>query len=187
MKYQNQQMTTSNEPLSIASSSSPLSVSSTANLIRPMETESSISSSSSTTTSSSLSHHQTAAKQPLQSDEDKSLECKYKNELYRSSHQIIYKQQLYQHGGYIKPQTPPQIINSSCSSDETTANKPSLGLLYEAKPLNVMMWTNNNNNNSSTNNSQRISAIEPVNDSSVNDTEATTTPNVNEIRQISCV
>lgn len=184
MKYQNQQMTTSNEPLSIASSSSPLSVSSTANLIRPMETESSISSSSSTTTSSSLSHHQTAAKQPHpQTDEDKNLECKYKNELYRSSHQIIYKQQLYQHGGYIKPQTPPQIINSSsCSSDETTtANKPSLGLLYEAKPLNVMMWTTNNTNTS--NNSQRISAIEP--DSSVNDTEAT--PNVNEIRQISCV
>ena len=125
---------------SIASSSSPLSVSSTANLIKPIETDSSVSSTSNAISSSSPYCHPGKGIAGV-GVEDENLE-NYKNDLYRSSHQIIYKQQLFQQqqqqqqGAYC-----PKPKLASITGDE----KPNLGLLYEARPFNVTsMWTSAN-------------------------------------------
>lgn len=124
---------------SIASSSSPLSVSSTANLIKPIETDSSVSSSNAISSSSPYCHPGKGI--PSVGVEDENLE-NYKNDLYRSSHQIIYKQQLFQ-------QQQQQQQGACCPKPKlpsiTGDDKPNLGLLYEARPFNVTsMWTSAN-------------------------------------------
>lgn len=128
-------------------------------------------------------------------DED-NLET-YKNDLYRSSHQIIYKQfqqQQNHHGG------------SKNLVDVDAMIKPSLGLLYEAKPLNVAaMWTSANSSNSlaaverdqmidrlsaaiaNLNHSMSSSNVKTSSVVESDSSSATNEQSASEVRQISCV
>lgn len=198
---------------SIASSSSPLSVSSTANLIKPMESESSISSSSTATSSMT-------ATVPAPAADEENLES-YKNDLYRSSHQIIYKQQLFQQGAANSLQKPhlktssTGVVLPSTSLLDSGGVKASLGLLYEAKPLNMAMWTSANSaitsslaaaerdqmidrlsaaianlNNSICSNTVKSSEHDEHSEDGTSSTSTSNNRNTNkqnEVRQISCV
>lgn len=175
-----------------------MSVSSTANLIKPIETDSS---GSSSTAGSSYCY----PAKPVAVDED--ILENYKNDLYRSSHQIIYKQQLFQQqqGASSLKAKLPMPPSTSIVGEEIA--KPNLGLLYEARPLNVGMWASSNSamsgslaaverdqmidrlsaaianlNNSMCNNNLKTNEQE---NEKINDSNEQ--KNLGDVRQISCV